>query len=71
MDFITGATGIVGRELVSQLISAGHTVKALYRNNSDVTSVENLITSRCLSFKMVNQEPSLMILQSNLNFYQV
>jgi len=49
MDFITGATGIVGRELVSQLISAGHTVKALYRNNSDVTSVENLITSRSLS----------------------
>lgn len=48
MDFITGATGIVGRELVSQLISSGHTVKALCRNNSDVNSIEDLITSRGL-----------------------
>ena len=49
MDFITGATGIVGRELVAKLISEGHSVKALRRKNSDVKSVEALLNSRNLS----------------------
>ena len=49
MDFITGATGIVGRELASQLISSGRSVKALCRDNSDVASTEDFITSKGLS----------------------
>ncbi|PCJ81959.1 MAG: nucleoside-diphosphate sugar epimerase [Bacteroidetes bacterium] len=42
-DFITGATGIVGRELVVQLINSGRSVIALRRENSDVNSIEKLI----------------------------
>jgi len=65
MDFITGATGIVGRELVSQLILAGHRVKALYRNNSDTNTVEGLITSRGLSLdRLIWVEGELNDIQS-------
>ena len=42
-DFITGATGIVGRELVMQLIKSGRRVVALHRESSDVESIEDLI----------------------------
>ena len=42
-DFITGATGIVGRELVMQLIKSGRRVVALHRESSDIESIEDLI----------------------------
>ncbi len=48
MDFVTGATGLVGRELVALLLESGSKVKALRRESSDVESVENFITLRGL-----------------------
>jgi len=49
MDFVTGATGIVGRELVALLLESGFQVKALRRELSDVKSVEKFLTSRAVS----------------------
>tara|TARA_B000000532_G_C18821975_1_gene386331 strand:- start:50 stop:1066 length:1017 start_codon:yes stop_codon:yes gene_type:complete len=49
MDFVTGATGIVGRELVALLLDSGSQVKALRRESSEVKSVEKFITSRGVS----------------------
>ena len=49
MDFVTGGTGIVGRELLAQLMSKGGSVKALRRDGSDVESVERFIHARGLS----------------------
>ena len=49
MDFVTGATGIVGRELVALLLESGSQVKALRRESSDIKSVEQFITSRGVS----------------------
>jgi len=49
MDFVTGGTGIVGRELLALLLSKGGYVKALKREGSDVESVERFIHARGLS----------------------
>ena len=46
MDFVTGGTGIVGRELLYQLLSRGREVKALRRPNSDIEGTESQIISR-------------------------
>jgi len=46
MDFITGATGIVGRELLAQLLESGKSVKALKRKGSDVKGVINFLRLR-------------------------
>ena len=32
--FVTGGTGFVGREILGQLLSAGHEVRALVRDGS-------------------------------------
>ncbi len=49
MDFVTGGTGIVGRELLTQLLSKGGSVKALRREGSDVESAERFIHARGFS----------------------
>ena len=49
MDFITGATGIVGREVLAQLLESGKTVKALRRKGSDVDSVMTFLAQRGLN----------------------
>jgi|TARA_B110000116_G_C16800331_1_gene569958 dihydroflavonol-4-reductase len=49
MDFITGATGIVGREVLAQLLESGKSVKALRREGSDVESVMNFLKQRGLN----------------------
>ena len=49
MDFVTGGTGIVGRELLAQLLSKGGSVKALRREGSDVESVERFIHAQGIS----------------------
>lgn len=46
MDLVTGATGIVGREIVAALLSAGGEVRALRREGSDVQGVEKMLKSR-------------------------
>lgn len=51
MDFVTGATGIVGREIVSALLAAGGEVRALRRENSDVEGVEKMLSQRGLSLE--------------------
>ena len=45
MDLVTGGTGIVGRELLAQILSEGHHVRALRRTNSDVAGTEAFISS--------------------------
>ena len=54
MDFITGGTGIVGRELLAQLLSKGVEVKALRREKSDVESTEKFLESRGVSTENLN-----------------
>lgn len=49
MDFVTGGTGIVGRELLAQLLSKGGSVKALRREGSDVESVDRFIHAQGIS----------------------
>ena len=49
MDFVTGATGIVGRELVALLLESGSQVKALRRESSDIKSVEKFTVQKTLS----------------------
>ena len=49
MDFVTGGTGIVGRELLTQLLAKGGEVKAMRRESSDVESVETFIKSHGVS----------------------
>ncbi len=51
MDFVTGGTGIVGRELLYQLLSRGREVKALRRPNSDIEGTESQIISRGASIQ--------------------
>jgi dihydroflavonol-4-reductase len=46
MDLVTGATGIVGRELVAQLLESGREVRGLRRENSDVEGVEQFVIAR-------------------------
>lgn len=46
MDLVTGATGIVGRELLAQLLESGCEVRALRRENSDVKGVEEFIKAQ-------------------------
>jgi nucleoside-diphosphate-sugar epimerase len=43
MDLVTGATGIVGRELLAQLLASGTEVRALRRESSDIDGVEKFI----------------------------
>jgi nucleoside-diphosphate-sugar epimerase len=49
MDLVTGGTGIVGRELLSQLLSKGGEVRALRRESSDTESVEAFIKAQGVS----------------------
>lgn len=49
MDLVTGGTGIVGRELLSQLLSRGSEVRALRRASSDVEGVEAFIKAQGVS----------------------
>lgn len=49
MDLVTGGTGIVGRELLSQLLSKGRKVRALKRPSSDVDGVETFIKAQGVS----------------------
>ena len=49
MDLVTGGTGIVGRELLSQLMSRGSEVRALRRASSDVEGVEAFIKAQGVS----------------------
>jgi len=48
MDFITGATGIVGREVLAQLLLSGKSIKALRRKGSDVESIMDFLAKRGL-----------------------
>lgn len=45
MDLVTGGTGIVGRELLAQILSDNRHVRALRRTNSDVAGTEAFISS--------------------------
>ena len=49
MDLVTGATGIVGREIVAALLLAGGEVRALRRERSDVEGVEKMLGRRGVS----------------------
>jgi nucleoside-diphosphate-sugar epimerase len=51
MDLVTGATGIVGREIVAALLSAGGKVRALRRERSDVEGVEKMLGRRGVSLE--------------------
>ena len=51
MDLVTGATGIVGREIVAALLSAGGKVRALRRERSDVEGVEKMLCRRGVSLE--------------------
>ena len=42
MDLVTGGTGIVGSHLLLELVSAGRSVRALYRKGSDRKIVERI-----------------------------
>ncbi|MBM71734.1 MAG: hypothetical protein CL847_03010 [Crocinitomicaceae bacterium] len=54
MDFVTGGTGIVGRELLCQLLAKGSEVKALRRESSDVEGTEAFITNHGVSIQGLN-----------------
>ena len=54
MDLVTGATGIVGREIVAALLSAGGDVRALRRAKSDVEGVEKMLGRRGVSVEKLN-----------------
>ncbi|MAO46719.1 MAG: hypothetical protein CL823_06165, partial [Crocinitomicaceae bacterium] len=49
MDLVTGATGIVGRELLSQLLASGASVRALHRKDSAVQATVEFITNKGIS----------------------
>lgn len=51
MDLVTGATGILGREIVAALLSAGGKVRALRRERSDVEGVEKMLGRRGVSLE--------------------
>ena len=57
MDFVTGGTGIVGRELLYQLLSRGREVKALRRPKSDIEGTESQIISRGASIQKLTFNP--------------
>jgi dihydroflavonol-4-reductase len=44
---VTGATGVVGANLVRELLSDGHEVRVLLRPSSDVRAIDGLDVSRC------------------------
>jgi len=54
MDLVTGATGIVGREIVAALLSAGGDVRALRRAKSDVEGVEKMLGRRGVLVEKLN-----------------
>ena len=54
MDFVTGGTGIVGRELLCQLLAKGGCVKALRRESSDVEGTEAFIASQGVSIEKLS-----------------
>ncbi len=54
MDFVTGGTGIVGRELLCQLLAKGGDVKALRRESSDVEGTEAFIASQDVSIEKLS-----------------
>lgn len=54
MDLVTGATGIVGREIVAALLAAGGDVKALRREKSDVEGVEKMLLGRGVSVEKLS-----------------
>lgn len=42
MILVTGATGLVGSHLLYQLVSSGNSVRAIYRNSSDLEAVKEV-----------------------------
>src|SRR5437879_925996 len=47
MILVTGGSGLLGRELISQLLNKGYKVKALYKNTALNFQHENLTTVQC------------------------
>ncbi|MBL0341549.1 MAG: NAD-dependent epimerase/dehydratase family protein [Bacteroidetes bacterium] len=45
MILITGATGLLGSRLLFDLVSKGHAVRALRRNNSQMRNLERYFSS--------------------------
>ncbi len=43
--FLTGATGFLGQYLLAELLGRGHTVWALYRNESKRRDAESFLES--------------------------
>lgn len=54
MDFVTGGTGILGREILCQLLAKGSEVRALRRDSSDVEGTESFITNLGVSIEGLN-----------------
>jgi nucleoside-diphosphate-sugar epimerase len=47
MILVTGGSGLVGAELISQLLAEGNKVKAIYNNTQLLIEDENLVTTKC------------------------
>ncbi len=47
MILVTGGSGLVGSELIAQLLAAGQTVKAIYNHTAVAISHPNLLTVQC------------------------
>ncbi len=47
MILVTGGSGLVGSELISQLLGQGNTVKAIYNSSPPSISHKDLITVQC------------------------
>ncbi len=58
MIIVTGGTGLVGAQLISDLLIAGHEVKAFKRQNSSIKLFENVLKSQTNDYESLSRNLS-------------